>query len=138
MTDTTISPRPVSRARRPQVVIDAAQLAQLEDLAQGAASRSPDLADTLLTELARAKIVAEGKLPADVVALHRPVTWRDEVSGRVQSATLVMPQEADIDAGRVSVMTPIGVALIGLKVGAQLNWITRGGEERLLSVIAVG
>ena len=44
---------------------------------------------------------------------------------------------ADIDAGRVSVLTPIGVALIGLKAGSRFQWETRGGESRNLTVLAV-
>lgn len=124
--------------RRPQIIIDAAQLAHLEDLADGAEARQPDLAERLLTELARAKIMPTAKLPADVVTIGRPVTWRDETAGRTQSGTLVWPQDADIDAGRISVITPIGVALLGLRAGAQFDWVTRSGETRELSVLTVG
>ena len=135
---TTSAPKPRRTGRRPQIVIDAAQLAHLEDLAYGAETRQPELASVLLTELARAKIVPTEKLPADVVTIGRPVTWRDETAGRTQSGTLVWPQEADIAAGRISVLTPIGVALLGLKAGAAFDWTTRAGETRALSVLAVG
>lgn len=126
------------RGRKPPVTIDAAQLPHLEALADGAMERAPDLADRLLAELSRARVVATEKLPADVVAIGRTVTWRDESSGREQSATLVWPEEADISAGRVSVATPIGVALIGLPAGARFSWVTRTGEERDLTVLSVG
>jgi regulator of nucleoside diphosphate kinase len=51
--------------------------------------------------------------------------------------TLVLPEQADISQGRASLMTPIGVALIGLSVGMTFRWITRDGEERSLTVLEV-
>lgn len=132
----TTASRPRSAAR-PKIVIDAAQLSHLEALADGALERTPDMADRLLTELARARVVETAKLPADIVSIGREVTWRDESTGHEQSATLVWPEEADIDQGRISVATPIGVALIGLPAGARFTWQTRGGEERELTVISV-
>ncbi|MCC7320649.1 MAG: nucleoside diphosphate kinase regulator [Rubellimicrobium sp.] len=131
------NPRPRS-APRPAIVIDEAQLPHLEALADGAMARMPEMADRLLTELSRARVVASGKLPADVVAIGRAVTWRDESTGKEQTATLVWPEEADIAQGRISVATPIGVALIGLPAGARFSWATRGGEERDLTVLSVG
>lgn len=122
---------------RPPIVIAAADLPHLESLATGAMSRAPDLADRLLTELARARIVEDGRMPADVVRIGARVTWRDETTGRETTATLVWPEQADIDAGRVSVATPIGVALLGLRAGARFPWQTRSGEERNLTVVAV-
>ncbi|MBW7920725.1 MAG: nucleoside diphosphate kinase regulator [Rubellimicrobium sp.] len=131
----TTAPRP--RTPRPKIVIDAAQLSHLEALADGAMERMPDMADRLLTELARARVVETAKLPADIVAIGREVTWRDETAGKEQTATLVWPEDADIAQGRISVATPIGVALIGLPAGARFTWQTRGGEERDLTVISV-
>lgn len=132
----TTAPRP-HKAPRPRIVIDAAQLSHLEALADGAMERMPDMADRLLTELSRARVVDTAKLPADIVAIGREVTWRDESTGREQTAVLVWPEDADIAQGRISVATPIGVALIGLSAGARFTWQTRGGEERELTVISV-
>lgn len=135
---TNPAPKPRSSGRRPQIVIDAAQLGHLEDLAYGAETRQPELAALLLTELARAKIVPTEKMPADIITIGRPVTWRDEAADRTQTGTLVWPEEADIAAGRISILTPIGVALLGLKAGAAFDWTTRNGETRALSVLSVG
>jgi len=126
-----------SSPRKPAIVIDASQLPHLEALADGAMARMPGMADRLLTELARARVVASDRLPADVVAVGRTVTWRDETSGREQTATLVWPEDADISAGRMSVATPVGVALIGLSAGARFSWETRLGEVRDLIVLSV-
>jgi regulator of nucleoside diphosphate kinase len=53
----------------------------------------------------------------------------------VQTVTLVYPQEADISKGRISVLTPIGTALIGLPVGKSIDWTTRTGETKRLTVL---
>ena len=88
-------------------------------------------------ELGRARIVKPAKLPVDVVSIGRKVTYRDETTGQVKSVTLVYPEAADIDRQKISVMTPIGVALLGLAKGASFFWDTRDDERRTLTVIEV-
>ena len=127
----------MSKARHPQITIAQETVDHLEALVEGAAARMPELADRLLDELSRARILPAARIPADVVGIGSRVTWRDETTGQEQTATLVWPEEADIDAGRASVLTPIGVALIGLKAGSRFQWETRGGESRNLTVLAV-
>ena len=121
----------------PRVTIDQTLLEPLERLAQGMMNSSPEVADRLLDELARARVLPAAKMPADVVSIGNRVTFRDETTGREQSVELVFPDQADIDAGRVSVLTPIGVALIGLQAGARFSWETRGGQTRELTVVRV-
>lgn len=125
------------KASRPQVIIAKETLDHLEALVEGAASRMPALAERLLEELSRARIVPAARMPADVAGIGSRVTWRDETTGHEQTATLVWPEQADIDAGRASVLTPIGVALLGLKAGARFQWETRSGELRDLTVLSV-
>jgi regulator of nucleoside diphosphate kinase len=122
---------------RPQVTIARETLDHLEALVEGAAANAPALSDRLLDELARARILPAARMPADVAAIGSRVTWRDETTGRDQTVTLVWPEEADINAGRASVLTPIGVALLGLKAGARFTWETRMGETRNLTVLSV-
>lgn len=128
----------MSRPRRPQITIAQEVIAHLEALVEGASARMPALADRLLEELSRARILPAARMPADIAGIGSRVTWRDESTGHEQTATLVWPEEADIDAGRASVLTPIGVALIGLKAGARFQWETRAGEHRNLTVLTVG
>lgn len=123
---------------RPQVTIAAETLQRLERLAEAMRTRDPDLADRLLDELSRARIVPAADLPADVAGVGGSVTYRDETTGRVQTVTLAWPEEADIAAGRASVLTPIGVALLGLRAGARFFWETRTGEERELTILSAG
>ncbi|MEC7257437.1 MAG: GreA/GreB family elongation factor, partial [Pseudomonadota bacterium] len=92
--------------RRPRVVINAESLDRLEALAEGAIQRNPDLADRLLGEIGRARIVPAAKLPPNVVAIGRAVTYRDESTGQEKTVTPVFPEDADIASGRISILTP--------------------------------
>ena len=124
--------------RRPaSITLDAAQADQLEAVASGALRRSPALAERLLSEIARARVVDTARLPRDVVALGNEVTYRDETTGREQTVVLVLPQHADIAKGRASILTPIGIALIGLREGSSFSWETRDGQTRRLTVVRV-
>ena len=131
------SARPAASRRRPKVTISEDCLSRLEALAEGAYQRNPDLADRLLEELGRARIVPARKLPANVVTIGRQVTYRDKTTGEETTVTPVFPEHADIARGRISILTPIGVALIGLAEGATLPWQTRSGETRQLRVLHV-
>lgn len=125
------------RSRHPEIVINADDLAHIEALAEGAMQRNPALADRLLEELGRARVVAPGNMPDNVVGIGSRVTYRDEATGQVKTVTLVYPEAADITRQRVSVMTPIGVALLGLAEGAVFYWDTRDSQRRTLTVIRV-
>jgi regulator of nucleoside diphosphate kinase len=65
------------------------------------------------------------------------VEFRDESNGRVRKVTLVDPSDADIEQGKVSVLTPVGTALIGLQTGASITWETRTGQLKRLTVMNV-
>lgn len=125
------------RNRSPKLVISDISMTRLEALADGTMRRHPDLADRLLRELGRARIVPAAKLPPNVVDIGRPVTYRDESTGKEHTVTLVYPQDADISDGRISVATPVGIALIGLAENAVFHWDTRNGTRRDLKIIRV-
>lgn len=126
-------------ATEPPIVLDAAWSERLEALA-AVAMRGPaaELGDRLMHEVARATVLPSAEMPADVVSIGSEVRFRDETTGREQTVTVVLPEDADIARGRVSVLTPIGAALIGLAAGASIGWETREGEARRLRVLAVG
>ncbi len=123
--------------RNPKVVINADDLAHLEGLADGMLRRHPVLADRLFDEIGRARIVVPKKMPTNVVSMGSTVTYRDEATGYDKTVTLVYPEDADIAQLRVSVMTPIGVALLGLAEGASFYWDTRDNQRRVLTILAV-
>ena len=122
----------------PPIVLDAAYRDRLEALA-AVAMRGPaaELGDRLMREVARATVLPSEEVPGDVVNIGSEVDFRDEVTGRAQSVVVVLPEGADIAARRISVLTPIGAALIGLRAGASIGWETRDGEERRLTVLEV-
>lgn len=122
---------------RNRPIVDAALVERLESLAGAAMDRFPEAAEPLVTKLSRARLVEAGKLPEDCVTVGSSVTYQDEQSGREQQVTLVFPETADISRGLVSVLTPIGVALLGVRPGVRVRYETRAGDERALSVLKV-
>ena len=130
------TPNPVS-ARLPKIHLDKTLVGRLEALAASVMRRSPDVGERLIDEIARARLVAPDKMRGDVVTIGSEVTYRDLGMDRQHSVTLVYPEDADIDRGRISVLTPVGVALLGLSPGATIFWTTRDDEKRHLEVLAV-
>jgi regulator of nucleoside diphosphate kinase len=129
---------PVARGtREPTMMLDAAYVAQLEALAVAATDRAPDVADRLQDDLERAIVLPSLEMPSGVVNIGSEVVCRDEASGREQTLVLVLPIAADISAGRVSVVTPMGAALIGLSEGSCVTWATRDGAARRLRIVRV-
>jgi regulator of nucleoside diphosphate kinase len=117
---------------KPRIVLSAEDYGRLSALATAASSRMPELA-----EIERAHVLARGRLPADTVCMHSEVEFRDDTTGKIQTVTLVYPGEADISQHRVSVLTPVGTALIGLRSGHSITWETPTGQVRQLTVLSV-
>lgn len=133
-----LSPESMPVDTEPPVILDSAYVDRLHGLATAARQRAPDLADRLLEEIDRARIVASEAIPADVVNIGCRVRFHDAATGQTHTVTLVLPPDADIAERRVSVLTPVGVALIGLTKGASIAWETPAGESRRLTVLEVG
>ncbi len=131
--------RPAKKTRMPtpRIVINEDELGHIEALAEGAMLRNPALGERLMEEIGRAQIVKPNKMPRDVVSIGSSVTYRDEATGLNKTVTLVYPESADIMRHRISIMTPIGVALLGLSEGAEFYWDTRNNQRRTLTVIGV-
>lgn len=118
----------------PTVVIDEAYYDRLESLAVGGIERAQAAAERLLEELERAEVLPSDQMPASVVNIGSEVTYLDEDTGKSHKASLVFPAEADISRQRISVLTPVGAALIGLSEGQSISWLSRDGKERRLTV----
>lgn len=130
-------PAPKRRLQTPKIVINDDDLAHIEALAEGAFQRNPTLADRLLDEISRARVVKPAQMPPNVVAIGSTVTYRDETTGAERTVTLTYPEDADISRQRVSLVTPIGVALLGLAEGSSFHWDTRANQRRMLTVVRV-
>jgi regulator of nucleoside diphosphate kinase len=89
-----------------------------------------DLA-SLAKEVARAKVVSAQKVPSDVVTMNSKVRLRDLESGAELTYTLVFPSDADIAEGAISVLAPVGTALLGYATGDDVEWPVPAGTRRL-------
>lgn len=88
-------------------------------------------------ELARASIVPQDQIPDDVVTMNSRVIFANETTDEQREVTLVFPYEANIDEGKISVLVPVGTALLGLRVGQSIEWEVPSGEKHRYRVIAV-
>ncbi len=119
---------------RRRILITEDDMAQLKDLVSGgraALRRDQGHLEELDRELGRAEMVAAGDIPPDVVTMHSTVTVRDMDTDERVIYTIVFPVEADIAAKRISVLAPVGTALIGYRTGDVIEWATPGGTRRL-------
>jgi regulator of nucleoside diphosphate kinase len=129
--------RPPRRLARPRIVLLESEAEALTGLALAALEKSSLSAKLLLEELERAETVTAGKLPRDVATMNAQVAFRDEATGEEHTVQLVFPKEADMALGKISVLTPIGAALIGMRAGAAIDWPNRHGECRRLRITGV-
>jgi regulator of nucleoside diphosphate kinase len=88
----------------------------------------------LQRELDRAVVVPSEAVPADVVTMNSTVSFSEDASDVRRVATLVFPSDADASAGRISVLSPTGTALLGLSVGQAIRWDFPDGSRRTLRV----
>ncbi|KPF88814.1 nucleoside diphosphate kinase regulator [Rhodopseudomonas sp. AAP120] len=123
--------------RRPPITLRHTDAERLGHLAEAAAVRHPTTAEFLAGEVARAKVAPDAAPLPGVVCMESELTFRDDTTGKEKRVTLVYPPEADVEAGRISVLTPIGAALIGLSVGQSISFETPSGERRSLTVLSV-
>ncbi len=130
-------PTTLSVSSQPQVFLSTADFGRLEALAAASLDKFPAAAGLLLKEIDRAEVRPQAELPPDVVAMHSHVHFRDEATGAVRRVQIVYPHEADIEAGRISVLTLIGAALIGLQAGQSIDSPTVDGQTRALTVLGV-
>lgn len=86
-------------------------------------------AEELAMELRKAKVVSKEDLPADVVRLNSLVTIRDEKIRKIMQVKLVTPDKADIKERKISVLSPVGTALIGYRQGAKVKWQVPAGKK---------
>lgn len=120
---------------KPRLIIDAGVYGSLRALAERLRKQTPKLADLLIEELERAELCPPESMPDDVVTVGSTVTYRE--GDRTHTVKLVLPHEADIERGHVSLIAPVGTALLGLSVGQRITWEMPGGRARQLDVLEV-
>lgn len=122
---------------RPPLLMSVEGQLQLVALADAATRRHPVVAGLLHEEADRTELVPAAELPATTVALGSLVEFHDAGAGETRTVRLVLPGEADIVAGRVSVLSLVGAGLIGLSEGQSIDWPTQDGRMRRLTVLRV-
>jgi regulator of nucleoside diphosphate kinase len=101
-------------------------------------NRASDEGNLLYEELDAAIVVEDELLPDDVVRMNTTITFTDLDTNVETTIELVYPHEVQGDARRVSILAPVGAALIGLRVGETIEWPLPNGKHRRLKVVAVG
>lgn len=94
------------------------------------ASVSKDL-DLLLGELEKAKVVTDDEIESDIVRLNSYVEVEDIESKKIMKFRITMPKDADFKQQKISVLSPIGIALIGFRKGMTIQWSLPGGKKKL-------
>jgi regulator of nucleoside diphosphate kinase len=125
-------------AQEPSIYLTQEDLDRLFDLLEtyGTGAGAEPL-QKLESELVRAVVVSPAEIPKDVVTMNSRVVFEDETTGDRREITLVYPKHADIASGKVSVLVPVGTALLGMRVGQSIDWELPNGQKHRYKVVAV-
>ena len=121
----------------PSLIMSVRDVRRLEALlAHGGATATGSM-DRLEREIGRADVREPSAIPGSVVTMNSVVCCRDDASGETRELRLVYPRDADASKGHVSVLAPVGAALLGLSVGQSIDWPLPGGRLTRLTVSAI-
>ena len=124
---------------RPPLLLSRLDVERIEALLEKPAARGIDTS-ALQEELARADVTEPADMPADVITMHSIARVRLEeagAQGHEHELALVYPHEADGRAEKVSILAPVGSALLGLRVGDAIDWPMPGGRSARLRVQSI-
>ena len=121
---------------KPPITLSRVDLERIEALLERAPAADAATVKALRAELDRAEVVEPTEMPAQIVTMNSTVTFTDDDNGEKLTLTLVYPAAAGTP-GTVSIMAPVGSALLGLKRGQKIDWPTPDGRQRRLRVLDV-
>ena len=122
----------------PSIYLTQNDLDRLSDLLEAyAAGSGGSRFEKLENELARAVVVPRDQIPRDAVTMNSRVLFENETTGERREITLVYPANADIGAGKISILVPVGTALLGLRVGQSIDWELPNGQKNRYRVVDV-
>ena len=110
---------------------DKKRLDELVAVARKFGEHARDDLDDLAVELARAKVIEPKKVPANVVTMNSKVILHDLDTSEDLTYSLAFPNEADIDSGAISVLAPVGTAILGYQEGNVVEWSVPSGKRRI-------
>jgi len=122
---------------RPQIHLLASESDLVADLALRLEHQQPAVAAMLLGEIDRAELYEPETLPEDAVRLGSDVDFVDENTSQLRKIRLVLPALANIAEGRISILTPMGAALYGLRTGDSIDWPDLDGKSRKIRIVRV-
>jgi regulator of nucleoside diphosphate kinase len=112
------------------IFITQADMKRLQSLIESMKSSREDL-QALRAELNQARVVAPADIPKDVVTMNSKAQVRDLETNEIMTYTLVFPGGANIDDGKISVLAPVGTAMLGHRAGEEFEWHVPAGPVRL-------
>jgi regulator of nucleoside diphosphate kinase len=121
---------------KPPIIVSRIDLDRIEALLDRLPAAEADNFGALRAGLDRAEVVEPAAMPANTVTMNSTVTFEDESSGEKLTLTLVYPGAAGAP-GTVSILAPVGSALLGLARGQQIDWPTPDGRKRRLKVLEI-
>ena len=124
------------RNHKPAITMTRSDHERLSRLAESLPPKTSSIADQLFIELERARVVADEKKLSNTVRMGSSVCFTSDL-GENRCVVLVFPSEADIAKNKISILTPIGTALIGLSAGQSIDWTSRDGHVHRLNVQSV-
>lgn len=127
----------VFAGRRPPIAIAEEDLEPLSDVAESLLDVLPDVGRFLEDELTRARLVPRGAMPRNIVTMNATVEFTLGQSAHVERMKLVYPADHVADGSSISIASPVGVVLLGLKEGQTMSWTSRYGDQLSLKVVEV-
>jgi regulator of nucleoside diphosphate kinase len=111
---------------------DAEKLRKLLREARHTEYRGSEYLKRLAGELEKASVVTPDRIPSTVITLNSSARLVDQSTKEEMVYTLVFPEDADVAGGKISILAPIGTAMLGYRVGDTFEWDTPGGKRTLL------
>lgn len=121
----------------PSIVVSLQDLKRLEALLDSLSDDAFLEEDALRAELDRADVVAPEQMPSSVVTMNSKVRVAIQPSGKEFELTLVYPKDMDATPGKISILAPVGSALLGLSVGQEIEWSVPGGSTIRVRIVDI-
>lgn len=123
--------------KKPRITVSSLDLERLEALLESPRSDAFAGKNALQAELARAEIVDPGKVPPNVVTMNSTVRFEMDSPRQEFQMTLVYPKDADNSGSTISVLAPVGSALLGLSIGDEIEWPRPGGSATKVRIVDI-
>ncbi|HDR2753650.1 TPA: nucleoside diphosphate kinase regulator [Enterobacter asburiae] len=120
---------------RPTIIINELDAERIDRLLEKPEFAALPIADALNAELDRAQMCTPESMPQNVVTMNSKVKFRDLTTGEERTRTLVYPAQMTDSSTQLSVLAPVGAALIGLRTGDTIHWELPGGTATHLEVL---